>query len=221
MAIGCMDEYFTVYLPLFTVCFPPYGFGFMPPVERTLSIKVILNSRHALLSQWLLSFFCSPSVELWKAAQQLDKHNPTRPHAIIRNNSPLLSLPLQPHSWRRSCMTICTSESIKRKHIFFPPGLSLACLTRAVCRYLPTPTFIPTRCDTAPSLPPPWWFRSCPLLSGFYPKASVEARIILRVVINCISYFLLYHLRRASCGNCDCCKHQKSCVFAKPVCCSL
>lgn len=37
------DECFTVYLLLFTVCFPPCGFGFTAPVEPTLSVKVVLN----------------------------------------------------------------------------------------------------------------------------------------------------------------------------------
>lgn len=38
-----LDECFTVYLLLFTVCFPPCGFGFTPPVELTLSVNVVLN----------------------------------------------------------------------------------------------------------------------------------------------------------------------------------
>lgn len=38
-----LDEPFTVYLLLFNVCFPPCGFGFTPPVEPTLSVKVVLN----------------------------------------------------------------------------------------------------------------------------------------------------------------------------------
>lgn len=37
------DECLTVYLLLFTVCFPPCGFGFTPPVEPTLSLNVVLN----------------------------------------------------------------------------------------------------------------------------------------------------------------------------------
>lgn len=38
-----LDECFTVYLFLFTVCFPPWGFGFTLLVEPTLSVKVVLN----------------------------------------------------------------------------------------------------------------------------------------------------------------------------------
>ena len=38
-----LDECFTVYLLLFTVCFPPCGFGFTAPVEPTLSVSVLLN----------------------------------------------------------------------------------------------------------------------------------------------------------------------------------
>lgn len=120
-------------------------------------------------------------------------------HAVIRNNN-VVSIPPLSHrvtssatTFARggSCMTRPTGESIKRQHIF--SRLIAACLTRALCCYLQASTFIPTQCDTSqvPPLPPPRWFRSCPFLSGFYPKASVGDRIILRVVINCISYFLL------------------------------
>lgn len=101
--------------------------------------------------------------------------------------------------WEGTCMTTHV-KALKPKHIFFC-HLIAGCLTCALCCYLQASTFIPTQaCHVLK--PPPRWFRSCPFLSSFYPKASVGDRIILRVVINCISYFLLFHLRCASCAVC-------------------
>lgn len=95
------------------------------------------------------------------------------------------------HHLQRGILTTRASVSKKQQNIF--SQLIAAYLTCALCCYLQASTFIPTQCDTSqvPPLPPSCWFRSCPFLSGFYPKASVGDRIILRVVINCISYFFL------------------------------
>lgn len=74
-------------------------------------------------------------------------------------------------------------EGVKVQTVFFFPRL-IAVLTPAVFCYLQSYAFIPrARC--------PRWFRSLPFLSGLHPKVPVGDGIIIRVLINCISHFLL------------------------------
>lgn len=66
--------------------------------------------------------------------------------------------------------------------VFFPR--LIAVLTPAVFCYLQSYAFIPRARR-------PRWFRSLPFLSGLHPKVPVGDGIIIRVLINCISHFLL------------------------------
>lgn len=112
-----------------------------------------------------------------------------------------VSLPLQ-QRLRGGILHDHTGEIIKRNTQFF--WSSYRCLFSSCMVLLFTGFHIyPRTMWHIPSAShPPCWFRSCPFLSGFYPKASVGDRIILRVVINCISYFLIFHLHCASCTVC-------------------
>lgn len=111
-----------------------------------------------------------------------------------------VAVPSQQH-FLRGDLHDHTCESIKAQtHFFLSPYrwlFNLCTLLLFTGFHIYPHTSVPR-----PQAPPPRWFRSCPFLSSFYPKASVGDRIILRVVINCISYFLLFHLRCASCAVC-------------------
>lgn len=74
-------------------------------------------------------------------------------------------------------------EGVKVQTVIFFSRL-IAVLTPAVFGYLQSSAFIPRARR-------PRWFRSLPFLSGLYPKVPVGDGIIIRVLINCISHFLL------------------------------
>lgn len=135
------------------------------------------------------------------------QHIPTLLHAVIRNNGVVaipryrtVSLPaLQWHLQRGGSCHDHTHwwKQKAQTHLFSSYRCLFNSCTGLLCAgfhiYPHTAWHIPS-----PSPPTACWFRSCLFLSGFHPEASVGDRIILRVVINCISYFLLFHLHRAS-----------------------
>ena len=203
---GCRDESLTVYLPLFTVCIRPRGFGFMLPVKpRNVNQSQFkqtggITVTQASLFRLLAASLGQGSFATWTlACTQKNAEASASSRSVIRN-SDVAAIP-------RHCSVSLPPQTFaggadparpQSANTFFPSYRRLlnsctALLFTDFHIYPHTAWHIPS-----PSPPIPCWFRSCPFLSGFYPKASVGDRIISRVVINCISYFLLFHLHCAS-----------------------
>lgn len=136
----------TVYLPLFTVCIRPRGFGFMLPVKpRNVNQSLFkqtggITVTRASLFRLLATSLGQESFATWTlACTEKNKH---RTENFFAGGGVLHDHKTQTHFSR----------------------LIGACLTCALRCYLQTSTFIPTQPDTSkvPPLPPPADFAPVP-----------------------------------------------------------
>ena len=126
---GCRDESLTVYLPLFTVCIRPRGFGFMLPVKpRNVNQSQFkqtggITVTQASLFRLLAASLGQGSFATWTlACTQKNAEASASSRSVIRNSDVAaiphhcsVSLPPQKKHLRGGGRSCTTTE---RKHIF-------------------------------------------------------------------------------------------------------